>query len=200
MLDDSGVSLNDATILYGNLAHPDKHGRTRRLLKLRLEVGGKPFSDEEEERYIEYFGTDNEARETVVNKLKRGELRAIGFVRGATPDAPPMDIYHERWRLLKPDFDTSTATSPGLVIDGILVFFNNCPASDLTPRTRVKPTAADEMKRVLAEVLKGRHFNTKKEAHTAVLKHLGIDGDAPRAYKYDNFIKQANAQLTEAGI
>jgi len=120
-----------------------------------------------------------------------GTLHATGFTHGAPPDLPPTAIDQARWRILDPDFKNSSATSPGLALDGIRIFFSaNAPADEPPVKAERRPTACDKMMRVLPEV--GSNFKNLNEMHADVLKILGIEGEPitgklPRGYGYDNF-------------
>jgi hypothetical protein len=58
----------------------------------------------------------------LVQKLITGRLFATGYAASDLLDEPARTIVADRWRTLTPDFGTSQATAPGVVITGILVF------------------------------------------------------------------------------
>ena len=64
-------------------------------------------------------------------KLITGKLVATGHAATDALDEPARTIAADRWRTLVPDFEWSTASGPGVVVGGILVF-----------RTRAKPDPA----------------------------------------------------------
>ena len=58
----------------------------------------------------------------LLSKLRNGELLAIGYDLRQSIDAKPIEITPDRWRVLKPDFEKSEATTAGLIVTGISVF------------------------------------------------------------------------------
>jgi len=59
---------------------------------------------------------------SLLQKLITGRLVATGYAASDPVDEPARVIVADRWRTLTPDFGTSQATAPGVVITGILVF------------------------------------------------------------------------------
>jgi hypothetical protein len=57
-----------------------------------------------------------------LSMLKSGEVFATGYAGHSPLDMPATRIVADRWRLLEPNFDDSTAGGPNLEISGILVF------------------------------------------------------------------------------
>lgn len=58
----------------------------------------------------------------LVRKLVTGELVATGYAASGPLDEPARPIAADRWRTLTPDYETSQATGPGILVSGILVF------------------------------------------------------------------------------
>jgi hypothetical protein len=116
---DKGVSLADAIALYGDLPNPRRYYSYRRTLLAGVCPG--------EEVIGRYVDDDIAGRARVIEKLKNGELRATGLPRGAPLNEPPVEIHSAHWRVLKPDFVTSAATSPAVTLDGILIYANPPP-------------------------------------------------------------------------
>jgi hypothetical protein len=66
---------------------------------------------------------ESELCEALVDKLLRGEVHATGFATKHALDSPAAVISPDRWRILIPDFDESSALCfSGIKIEGILVF------------------------------------------------------------------------------
>ena len=59
--------------------------------------------------------------EDLVAKLRAGTLVAIGYDSRAPISAPAVTIPADRWHVLVPNFDASTATDAGIDVTGILV-------------------------------------------------------------------------------
>ena len=74
---------------------------------------------------------ERELREALVDKLLRGEVHATGFGTNHALDSPAAAIPPDRWRILIPDFDESSALCfSGIEIEGILVFPGPAPPPD----------------------------------------------------------------------
>lgn len=74
---------------------------------------------------------ERELREALVDKLLRGEVHATGFATNHPLDSPAAVIPPDRWRILIPDFDESSALCfSGIEIEGILVFPGPAPPPD----------------------------------------------------------------------
>jgi hypothetical protein len=66
---------------------------------------------------------ERELREALVDKLLRGEVHATGFATNHGLENPAAAIPPDRWRILIPHFDESSASCfSGIEIEGILVF------------------------------------------------------------------------------
>lgn len=128
-----GVSLRDAILYYGDLASPESHFSLHVLTSsagtfesVRMFISNDALS--------QYYQNARNAQPEVVAKLLSGELLATGMRSGAPLAAPPEKIHPDRWRILVPDFDGSSARVPdGELILGIRVFpgpFGNAAAAE----------------------------------------------------------------------
>jgi hypothetical protein len=81
---------------------------------LQLEVG----SNRDVFRYRELR---EQLEAALVDDLRRGKLIAAGYDSRAPIDAPPVTIPADRWRVLIPDFEDSSASGGGISISRILV-------------------------------------------------------------------------------
>ena len=76
----------------------------------------------------------------LLRNLITGKLVATGHAATDALDEPARTIAADRWRTLVPDFEKSSATGPGVVVGGVLVF-----------QTRPKPAAAGAAPRQVAQ-------------------------------------------------
>jgi len=92
--------------------------------------------------YDEVEAAERCGRLRLIDKLITGELQTTGFEPGAPLDSPPTPIHPARWRLLVPDFETSSATGPdGVEVVGIRIL----PRQDV-PASTEPPAATDLLK------------------------------------------------------
>lgn len=80
---------------------------------------------EYERNVFRYRELRERLRTALVAKLRDGSLDATGYDSRAAIDAPPVAIPADRWRVLIPNFDDSSAADGGLSIRGILVSSSN---------------------------------------------------------------------------
>jgi hypothetical protein len=67
-----------------------------------------------------------------LSMLKSGAVYATGYASHSPLDMPATRVVADRWRLLEPNFDDSTAKGPNLEISGILVFDGSRPSPATT--------------------------------------------------------------------
>jgi hypothetical protein len=125
----SGLSLRDASIFYGDA---DVVERFARLWEQGYDVEPEydPWPDESRDRFahirnVQYREEKTRLEFGLLRKLSAGTLFATGFSHAAPLDEPATRIAADRWRILTPDFDSSSAAAPGMIITGILVFEPN---------------------------------------------------------------------------
>ena len=75
-----------------------------------------------EERGLRYLSLREKLESEILERLRQGQLVATGYDSRAALDAPPITIPADRWRVLTPDFNKSSATAVGFTVVGILVF------------------------------------------------------------------------------
>jgi hypothetical protein len=106
--------------------------------------------DDNEAKFEERYG-----RRILPDKLIAGELQTTGFEPGAPLDSPPTPIHPARWRVLVPDFETSSATGPdGVKVVGIRVL----------PANQEQDPAAASMKVELELAAPGESLNSPDDA------------------------------------
>lgn len=111
----NGLSLLAAIRYYRDTPGAPRHAINRQALNtlnIRTDFRIKGFAFES---MLFRFGP------VLIGKLLAGDLVATGYADNRIEEAA-RPIASDRWRTLKPDFEASTAASPGLVISGILVF------------------------------------------------------------------------------
>lgn len=148
---EAGLTLRQAMFFY------DEHNLSERFLDLEANgYGGDPpcLVDVDGWPTPEHILSDfqvksrdmREARlrleHCLLRRLVIGKLVATGYSSTASSDEPAKLIIPDRWRVLKPDFETSEASSSGLVISGILVFKRR-PVSETVPRKAPRFSAAE---------------------------------------------------------
>jgi transcriptional regulator with XRE-family HTH domain len=182
--------------------------QTARLVALNVRVFPDAWQadyDDDEAEFEERYG-----RRILRDKLITGELKATGFKLGAPLDSPPTTIHPAYWRVLVPDFETSSASAPGVEVVGIRVLPSQEPPAASTepvaaridsPPARRRSAArsvtsgspVEQMRKALGELLgAGAKFKTQKEAYQAVLGHLGVP-DGLRGWSRDNFRRAATS-------
>jgi hypothetical protein len=145
---DTGLTLRQAMLFY------DEEDLAERFYELEAQgYGGDPPLrvgldgwPTPREVLIDFDGRARELRQAksrlefcLLQKLITGRLVATGHAATDALDEPTRTIAADRWRTLVPDIERSSATGPGLVVGGILVF-----------RTRPKPDAAGAASRQVA--------------------------------------------------
>jgi DNA-binding winged helix-turn-helix (wHTH) protein len=74
-------------------------------------------------------------------KLRDGPLVTMGYVHGSSVNEPPVIILSDRWRVLTPNYEDSSATGAGMTVSGILVYEDESaagvPARPAPPRLRM---------------------------------------------------------------
>ena len=128
---DTGLTLRQAMLSY------DEEGLAERFYDLDAQgYGGEPpplVSPEgwrtAREDLINFGRCAREWREAkgrlefcLRQKLITGKLVAAGHAATDALDEPAQTIVADRWRTLAPDFEASSATGPGIIVGGILVF------------------------------------------------------------------------------
>jgi hypothetical protein len=74
-----------------------------------------------ERNVLRYEALREQLEKELTEKLKAGTLIAAGYDSRAPIDAAPTTIPGDRWRVLKPNFADSSASTPHFTITGILV-------------------------------------------------------------------------------
>jgi DNA-binding winged helix-turn-helix (wHTH) protein len=87
-------------------------------------IVGRPET-ESDRKALRYRGLRGELKTALVEKLREGLLVATGYDSRASLAAPPATIPADRWRVLAPSFEESSAAGGGLAISGILVSSSN---------------------------------------------------------------------------
>jgi hypothetical protein len=102
---------------------------------------------------------ERELREALVDKLLRGEVHATGFATNQALDRPATAIPPDRWRILVPDFDESSALCfSGIKIEGILVFPGPAPrASYAEVKSAIEKLGDAPEKQLLERVREALH-------------------------------------------
>lgn len=131
-----------------------------------------------------YRSVEGELHEALVEKLLRGERRATGFLTNHPLDSSAAAISPDRWRILIPDFDESSALCfSGIKVEGILVFPGpaSCPNRLGAQAGKVgRKSMAKPMLEALAALnYEGQIFSSIKEEHRAVLIRLGVREGTP---------------------
>lgn len=60
--------------------------------------------------------------EAFIHRLQRAELVAVGYDTRSGADSKPTLVTPDRWRVLKPDFQNSSAKASNLSMEGVRVF------------------------------------------------------------------------------
>lgn len=76
---------------------------------------------EDDRKGFRYDELREQLRAELVDKLRHGMLIASGYDSRGSIDAPPVTIPPDRWRIVSPDFDDSSAIAGSFTITGILV-------------------------------------------------------------------------------
>jgi DNA-binding winged helix-turn-helix (wHTH) protein len=115
-------TLGEAMLTWGDL---DLLAELRRTLDADepLTTMASLFGKETaaDRRGLPYTRVTDQLRADLIEKLCDGQLVATGFAGGAPPDALPTPIRPERWRVLTPDFETSSATGSDITLSDIRV-------------------------------------------------------------------------------
>ena len=90
-------------------------------------IEGRPLDSEQ--WVSRYRHLRQRLEEELIEKLRNGTLVASGYDSNAPIDAPAVTIPPDRWRVLTPDFDESTATSGDRKIIGIVVVLREATTS-----------------------------------------------------------------------
>jgi hypothetical protein len=151
----------------------------------------------------------------LVAKLRDGSLVATGYDSRAAINAPPVAIPADRWRVLTPNFEDSSAAGGGLSIGGILVSDSNRPgarreASSPEPQLRIAKAARRACFDGLDVKLTARSFDL-----LVILAEAAIQGAVPVLKRHledrllgrnfsDKAIGQAinrlKSELTKSGV
>ena len=193
------IPLSMAILIYGDLPDPRRqflHQFGRGFLDL---AEPDVIADDDDFEHYRRMG-----ELCVIHKLIAAELRATGFVTGTPLKSPPTAIYPARWRVLVPDFNTSTARAPDLDIVGISILPTTKAAASALPaasavlsatagppgqRRRPRSHAQEMAAAYHALLAEGRSFTSKKAAHGAVLERLNLR-DADRGWGYNTDLRK----------
>jgi DNA-binding response OmpR family regulator len=143
----AGLTLADALVRWGD---PAAVAEVTRLAGEGYDgplIVLVPGPATEYERNVFRYRELRERLETaLVAKLRDGSLVATGYDSRAAIDAPPATIPADRWRVLTPNFEDSSAAGGGLSISGILVSDSNRggarrEASSPEPQLRIAKAA-----------------------------------------------------------
>lgn len=155
---DAGVSLADAILLYGDLSERERRLHHLMRLKLRSAKDGQPCGRPvTEEELAEYCEREVAGQDRVRKKLENGEVYAEGICRSGASSINDASAraHRDQWRVLVPDFETSSASSAaGVIIEGILVFATDNKVAEAA----AAPTAYGQKSRT-AKAYIGEHKN-----------------------------------------
>jgi hypothetical protein len=191
---DIGLTLRQAMLCY------DEEDRAEQFLDLEAEgyagdppmlygLDGEPTPREVLSLFRVRSGQLRELRSRLefclTRKLATGVLTAIGYAAGDPLDEPARAIPPDRWRLLTPDFETSQASGPGVLVTGILVFGR--PANGVrTPQPRrCSNTAATTWYRkwIAENVAAGTRPNRKQDAEAARAAGISVSRERLRGLR-----------------
>ena len=88
---------------------------------------------EDERKVFRYQELRSQLEQELTQKLRDGSLVATGYDSRAAIDAPPVAVPADRWRVLTPILEDSSATAAGMAITGILVYEAATALSAWTP-------------------------------------------------------------------
>ena len=98
-----------------------------------------------ERKVFRYQELRSQLEQELTQKLRDGSLVATGYDSRAAIDAPPVAVPADRWRVLTPILEDSSATAAGMAITGILVYEGDpatvLPASLTEPRLEIRRRA-----------------------------------------------------------
>jgi hypothetical protein len=118
-----GVSLAEAIWRYGGLSRPNGFRAAIAIMQMSRAVDSPGADRRGADRAIEaYVNGLLTGGPIVVNKLRAGQLGSTGLVRGASPGEGAVVIHPDQWRVLVPDYESSSAASTDLALVGVLVF------------------------------------------------------------------------------
>lgn len=163
----SGLTLRQAMVHYGDQATAARFllsdHRYRGLLRTPADRHSVEFSISGRS----HLSALENLQRALLDKLAAGELRATGFDATRGIDERAQAIPPDRWRTLKPDFDASSASSPGVEISGVLVF-------------KTRPQHVEAAMRPPASQRRVREWYQKRvaDAVAAGVKHTRDDDEA----------------------
>jgi DNA-binding winged helix-turn-helix (wHTH) protein len=101
---------------------------------------GEP-SGEYERKVFRYQALRESLEAALLAKLRDGPLVTTGYLQGASVDQPPKIFLGDRWRVMAPNYEDSSATGAGITVFGILVYEDEAaagvPARPAPPRLRM---------------------------------------------------------------
>jgi hypothetical protein len=114
-----GLSLEEALL---ETTAPALRGEIERLRKYDAPIVNLGESDDSPKWQFRRLWAD--AADDLIEKLRKGELFATGYLVGATSDLSAKQIPADRWRILEPNFAESSAQDKASRFIGIRVFRN----------------------------------------------------------------------------
>lgn len=143
----------------------------------QIVILGEP-AGEYERKVLRYQELRSQLEQELIKKLRSDSLVATGYDSRAAIDAPPVAIPADRWRVLTPIFEDSSATAAGMTITGILVYEGEpatmLPASLTGPRLEIRRRARRVRLDDTAVSLTPRSFDL-----LLLLAEAAVAGDAP---------------------
>ena len=145
----TGLSLRDASIFYGD----DKTAERFTILRIEGYEIEPDFDPWDQKGRNDFYLKNMAFREcrlrletSLIGKLTAGTLFATGCADSAPLDQPAARIIPDRWRTLTADFENSSASAPGLIVIGILVFHPRL-AGSLEPGVSARAYSRAELTR-----------------------------------------------------